>query len=131
MKKIYICTLTPTDLEIPEGMPPGSPGTTIDKVVIADNVSEVEAIIGKDFILERMVNIEKWVLADTNNPDGIFYMADTVCAAIDGDSATESIQFFIQASTFSELEDVIQIECGENFRYIKTIEKSPYEVLGI
>ena len=134
MKHIYIATLKPKDFVdpiIPEGMPQGLiPEQKFEKVVIAENITEVEGIIHDKFTMDRIVVIDQWLLAEGNETrEGDFYMADTAFLN-EAKDEEDSAQFFIRAETFQEIENIIAGECGETFRYIKAIEKSPYEVLG-
>ncbi len=133
MKKIYIATLRPTEeQEVPEGLPQGLiPEQKVEKVVLADNISEVEAVVPDGFIMDRVVMIEQWILAEeVEDKKGDFYMADTVYFD-EVKQEEDSMQFFVRAETFTEIEDIVSDECGETFRYIKAVEKAPYEVLGV
>ncbi len=134
MKKIYIGTLMPTEVgETPEGYPKGAPipGLTTEQVIIAENLAEVEAIVGDKYTIERIVNIENWIpMSNILEASGTFYMADAryYDEEIDG---IESIQFFIRAESLQEIEDIVSTECGETFRFILSVEKAPYKVLGL
>ncbi len=134
MKKIYIGTLMPTETgETPEGYPKGAPipGLTTEQVILAENMSEVEAIVGDKYTIERLVNIENWILmSNVEEAKGTFYMAD---ARFHDEETGEmdSIQFFVRAESIQEIEDIVSAECGETFRFILSVEKAPYVVLGL
>ncbi len=131
MKRIYIGTLVSKEEEPKEGMPSGMPQPQSDKVIIAENVTEVEAIVGQDYNIERLVHLENWMLTDdVEKKKGIFYLVNTKYFDEVKDKI-EAIEFFVRAETFSEIEKIISEECGETFRFILSIEKSPYEVLGV
>ncbi len=132
MKRLYIGTLVSLKAEDKiEGMPENLPQMTQDKVIIAENVSEVEAIVGTDYKIERLVNVENWIMAESIfDATGEFYMADTKYLN-QSDAEVQSMQFFLRAESLTELEATIEEECGETFRSILSIEKSPYEVLGL
>ncbi len=113
---IYIATLVnPTE------------GSQKDVILLAENITDAEALTGEGNRLDRLVIMNDWVLLD-GDKEGDYFIADIVYDdAVTGKQ--EGLQYFAKIESFTSMENMVKEDAGESFEFIRTIEKSPYEVI--
>ncbi len=117
MKNIYIATIISQEIQR-------------DMILIADSVASAEKLLKDDQRLERIVIMREWVIADSREEySGEFHLADVVYDnSIVNGNEFESVQYLVQAESFADIEEIVKEETGEVFQFIRTIERSPYQV---
>ncbi len=102
-----------------------------DYLIIAKDITEVENIIPEGNKLNRLILTQDWLLIGDNykDSDGNFYIVDTVHEGID--QGGDNTLYLVRGTSFKEIEEIVKKEVGESFYFIKSIDGSPYEVLGV